>query len=188
MAASGSESSRRRAGRERSPHRSPTISPTRRVPGGAGPSDGASRVSNASLDSSMSMLRVDLRLPRIATLRQSPNAVEPLPSMPKPSVKTPSMPPASGLCGPSAHAASSSAAAKFTTPTDKYLPRATADEGMGTSGSAVRHAAMAAGGIGSMVEQTQWKELARAYGLHLVPDSRDLLRDNLQAIVATLYT
>jgi len=45
----------------------------------------------------------------------------------------------------------------------------------------------AAGGVGgSLVEQAQWKELAISYGLHLVPDTRDLLNDNLQSVLRDL--
>ena len=39
---------------------------------------------------------------------------------------------------------------------------------------------------GSLVEQAQWKELAISYGLHLVPDTRDLLHDNLQSVLRDL--
>jgi len=38
------------------------------------------------------------------------------------------------------------------------------------------------GDLSSLAEQAQWRELARTYGLHLVPDSRVTLQDNVQAL------
>ncbi len=37
---------------------------------------------------------------------------------------------------------------------------------------------------GKPVAQTEWGDLARSYGLHMVPDTRQMLRDNMNSILA----
>jgi len=93
-------------------------------------------------------LPVDLRLPRIASIRNVDARLAPAEhGLPKPSVL---MPPPPNMLGAS--------------------PRADEDE--------------AAGGLaGTRIEQTQWKSLARSYGLHLIPETRAMLHDNLQAVI-----
>ena len=181
------------------PHRSPRKaerSPLRSGGrgGGAehGASDGSSAVYNPS-DSAAS-LRVDLRLPRIAARRHGASGAgmggstmgaaglgASIPA--RPSVKTPSMPP--GRLSPTArlHASPSidelqggvgltpAAAAKQ----QRQQQQAAADASAADDGRPPSPPLMA--------EQTQWRELALAYGLHLVPDTRELLRDNLQSLV-----